>query len=134
MRTRVIAALLMFTLSGWTQALALSGVHGARPVAPAKATHSHSCCPSLHGSHLHPMVAPAAPASLPCGDQHSCCFGRDSNNSVTLTATSRVERPDSQIASFEAVETGAGQGFALARVRSAATLQSYSKLSTILRN
>jgi hypothetical protein len=53
---------------------------------------------------------------------------------VTLTATSRVERPDSQIASFEAVETGAGQGFALARVRSAATLQSYSKLSTILRN
>ena len=134
MRTRVIAALLMFTLSGWTQAFALSGLHGARPVAPAKAAHSHSCCPSLHGSHLHPMVAPAVPASLPCGDQHSCCFGRDSSHPVTLTATARVERPDSRIASFEAIETGADHSFALARLLGAATPQSYSKLSTILRN
>ena len=133
MRTRVIIALLMFTLSGWTQAFALSDLHGARPTAPAKVAHSHSCCPSLHGSHFHPMVAPALPASLPCGDQHSCCFGRDSSHPVTLTATSRVERPESRIATFEAVEMGAVRGFALTSVRRTAMPQSYPELSTILR-
>lgn len=133
MRRRVIIALLVFALSGWTQAFALSDSHGARPVAPAKATHSHSCCPKLHGSYLHPMVVPALPASLPCGEQHSCCFGRDSNNPVTLTATPRVEG-ESRIASFAGNETGAERGFALARVRSSDAPHSYSKLSTILRN
>lgn len=134
MRTRVITALLLFSISGWTQAFALSELHRAHSLAPAKASHSHPCCPTLHGSHIDPMVAPALPASLPCGDQHSCCFGRDSSHPVTLTATSRVERPDWRIASFEVVETGARRGYALARVRSADTPQSYSKLSTILRN
>jgi hypothetical protein len=133
MRTRAIVALLMFTLSGWAQAFALSDLHGAR-LAPAKAMHSHACCPSLYGSHIHPMVAPAVPASLPCGEQHSCCFGRDSNHPVTLTATPRVERADSRIASFEAIEAGDDQRSALAHLPSAAPPQSYSKLSTILRN
>lgn len=116
MRTRVITALLVFALSGWTQAFALSDSQGAQPVAPVKATHTHSCCPGLHGSHIHPMVAPAVPASLPCGGQHSCCFARDSNHPVTLTATARAERPDSRIASFEAVEMSGDRGSALALV------------------
>lgn len=132
MRTKIIAAMLFLALSGWTQAFALSGLHGAGPTSPA--SHSHSCCPSLHGSYFHTMVAPAAPASLPCGGEHSCCFGRDSNSPVTVTATSRVERPESRIAFLEAVETAASQGFALARVQGTASLQFYSRLSTILRN
>jgi hypothetical protein len=144
MRRRAITALLLFTLSGWAQTFALSDLHDARPVSTAKApastkpqgashAHSHSCCPGLHGSYLLPMVVPSLPASLPCGDRHSCCVSRDSNNPPTVTANSSVERPDSRIASFDGIETGANHGFALARVCGAATLQSYSKLSTVLR-
>lgn|ERR1022692_358607 len=133
MRKRVVTALLFFTVSGWAQTFAWSDLHDARPTAATKATHSHSCCPKVHGSSLLPAVLRALPASLPCGDRHSCCFSRDSNNPPTLTATTRIERPDSRIAAFDGIDPGASHEFALARMYGAATLQNSSTLSTVLR-
>lgn len=139
MRTRAVIALLFFTLSGWAQAFAWLDLHGVQspPTANAMASgshaHSHSCCPKLHGSSLLPTVLPALPASLPCGDRHSCCFSRDSNNPPTLTATPRVERPGSRIAAFDGIDTRASHGFALARTYGAANLQASSTHSTVLR-
>jgi len=138
MRTRVIIGLLLFTLSGWAQGFALYNSQGARRAASADPTklngnaHAHSCCPSLHRSYVVPMVVPSLPASLPCGDRHSCCFSRDSNNPPALTAAPGIERPDSRIASFDGIETGANHRFALAQA-CAATSQSSSQLSTVLR-
>ncbi len=146
MRARAIAAVLLFTLSGWTQAFALSDLHesphavaasAVRPKAPGSThTHAHDCCPGIRGSVLQqviPALLPALPTSLPCGDSHPCCASHDSDNPPTLTATSRVERPDSRIASFDKIETSVNHGAALSRPYDPAAPQSYSRLSTVLR-
>lgn len=138
-----MTALLLFTLSGWAQVFALSALHDPRPAATGRTpastkpqgdshAQSHSCLRPLHGSYLLPMLVPALPASLPC-DQHPCCVGRDSDNPPSLPASAGVERPGSRIACFDGIETGADHEFALARVCDAATPESYSKLSTVLR-
>lgn len=132
MRTKLIIAPLVLALSGWAHALVPFALQGARLGAPVETAHSHSCCPKLHGSHLHRSVVPAVPASLPCGDRHSCCFERDSSHPVTLTTSSRVERADSRIASFDSNEAGAQRSLAL--TRNSATPHAPSELSTILRN
>jgi hypothetical protein len=142
MRARAITAVLLFTLSGWTQAFAFSNLdesphdvaHSAvRPKAPGSAdTRAHDCCPGVRGSVL-PQVIPALPTSLPCGDSHPCCASRDSDNPPTLTATTRVERPDWRIASFDKTETSLNHGTALSRPYDPAAPQSHSRFSTVLR-
>ena len=137
MRTRVICALLLFTLSGWVQAFAQSHLRHAATAKPQGAPHSHSqshsCCPGVRDSSLLPAILPLQPASLPCGNSHPCCASRESNNPPSLTATSRVGRPDSRIAFFDAIKTMANRGFAVTRLCDAAALQSYSQLSAVLR-
>jgi len=136
MRTRVIAALLLFILSGSMQAFAPSYAHHA-PAAAAKHhndshTTMHSCCPGVHGSSLLRTIVPLQPASLPCGDSHPCCANPDSNNPLSLAASPRVERLDSRIASSDRINPGAIYQLTLARESDAVT-EPYSKLSTILR-
>jgi len=132
MRTRIVTALLLFTLSGWTQAFASDETSTTTKPQAITRARAHDCCPSLHRFFL-PLVVPSVPAGLPCGDSHPCCASREPNNPPTLTATSRVGRPDSRIAAFDEIETVAGRCFALAGVCSDATTRSYSKLSTVLR-
>ena len=88
MAKKVTAALLLLVVGAWAQfALApmftmLAGygrsAHGpAQPGShPAATALPHSCCPGFQKAETAVPAIVFASASLPCGEDHRCCFGR----------------------------------------------------------
>jgi hypothetical protein len=87
-----IAALLVLVVTAWAEVLLapmftihvahmnVAHMHAAREMAKPVATHhhvmpaSHACCPGLHkNTPILPTLEFVA-ASLPCENQHRCCF------------------------------------------------------------
>lgn len=95
MAKRLIAALLLASLSCWSApvAIAASGpVRSHQPSQKSSESHAHDCCPSL-GSQLMPaMPQESLSSGMPCDDQHPCCAKQGPQNSPLLPAPTRPSR------------------------------------------
>ena|SRR5713226_7658390 len=103
---RGTAALLLFVVAAWAELLLApmfsiraAHAHIAHAMAQPRATHDdamplpHSCCPSLQRAAVTVPIVEFTAASLPCADEHRCCFRQGSQGAP---ATTRQERKPSR--------------------------------------
>lgn len=128
-------AVMLLAVSGWTQTLAYSGLHGTMPASAqtVNSSRTHACCPRLHRFYIAQQAIPLLPANPPCDDRHSCCFGRESNNARIVTASTRVQRPDVRIACVDEIDSAIAGDPASGRVFERRPPWLLSPLSAVLR-
>jgi uncharacterized protein involved in copper resistance len=102
---RFIAGLLLWVVAAWAEVLVapMLTIHAlAHPVhamAQPMAVHHHAmpathpCCPGLQAATTAPMVEFAA-ASLPCADEHRCCFRQGPQSAPAPAQYDRKPSPE----------------------------------------
>jgi hypothetical protein len=103
MRQKPIAALLLVVMVAWAEMtlapmllMQAGHVPAAREMSENMAAHhhvmpaGHACCPRI-GKTVNPVALELAAASLPCQDQHRCCF-QQGPQSVPARLNTGVQR------------------------------------------
>ena len=103
---RGTAALLLFVVAAWAELLLApmfsipaAHAHIAHAMAP-RATHDdamplpHSCCPGLRRAAVTVPIVEFAAASLPCADEHRCCFRQGPQGAPTPAREDQKPSPD----------------------------------------
>lgn len=100
---RCIAALVLAALAWWSVPVVFASPKQPHPLVvqepdqqSAPKAHDHSCCPGAHSVFDSLAFVGAAPAAMPCGDQHPCCTKQGPDNPSSLPAVTRIVCPDSQ--------------------------------------
>lgn len=132
MRTKLIAACLMFTMATWVESLALPVAMAAHSTSPAPSTagyaHHHPCC------HQHAQLpVPQLPTPAPGGNQHRCCFLRAPQ--AAPVSAQKSEKPTTASANLNPQAEPERAAFTLpCRASSVTALELLSRMSVILRN
>jgi hypothetical protein len=132
-----MAALLVFTMASWVGSFAQTDSNDHRRAdsaiaqqRPSRHKQAHHCCiPSIEVAVE--AILPATP--LPCGHEHRCCI-RPGPVTPKLPSTPVDQKPATEFVDIvTAHATGPATSLTHTSLR-AATLQTYSSFSTVLRN
>lgn len=140
MKKRFIAAIVLASLAEWSVPVAFASAPLSRSSTSEKsaqqtaATHDASCCPGVPSRFEPPVFVTAAPAEMPCGEQHPCCAKPAPPNSPGLPAPNSTVRRGSDGAPVTIADQHRdGRPRIAAGTSGSNPFQPYSVRSTVLR-